>query len=604
MVHSPRCLQEISLNDKNIQFYTDNANSLIAQYDQVHFESVHKDWLSHIPAQGMVLDVGAGSGRDARYLSEKGLSIVAVEPAAKLLEAAKANSGNHNIHWLRDNLPELNHVFALQVKFDLILLSAVWMHIAPSSRERTFRKLSSLLKPNGKMVISLRHGECRDERTMHPVSASELAQYASQFGLTCQLLTKNRQADQLGRNEVSWETVLLTLPDDGTGAFPLIRNIVVNDSKSSTYKLALLRTLLRIADGHPGAVIDRTEQHVCLPLGLVALYWLKLYKPLVDQYDMQQSSSNTKGLGFIKPAGWSQLTAFANNDFYIGAHYPQASVASAVSQTLKDIARTIKDMPAKYITLPGTYDAVFHVDTARTIREMPARYTTLPEASDTVFNVDLARRQPAMDGLILDFDFLKSFGNFYVPKHIWDALIRYSVWIEPALINEWAALMAGYGKNRERQFSKLDYLNALTWDDPERTTVRVRTRVNNLLSKEAVSCCWSGKPLRTIDYAIDHAFPFSRWPNNDLWNLLPAKTTINAQKSDRLPSRIRLSKSKELILHWWQQAWDDNKAEFFTQAAFALPSIQPHNQNYDDVFEAMSLQRDRIKDFQQLEDWG
>ncbi len=125
-----------------------------------------------------------------------------------------------------------------------------------------------------------------------------------------------------------------------------------------------------------------------------------------------------------------------------------------------------------------------------------------------------------------------------------------------------------------------------------------------MLAREEVNCCWSGKPLRGAKYAIDHAFPFVRWPNNDLWNLLPARAVINLQKSDKLPSRVKLSQSKELILHWWQQAWHDNKTEFFTQASFALPSIQPHSENYEDVFEAMSLQRDRIKDFQQLEDWG
>jgi hypothetical protein len=428
------------------------------------------------------------------------------------------------------------------------------------------------------MVISLRHGECRDERIMHLVSASELAQYAGQFGLTYQLLTHSKQADQLGRKEISWETILLTLPDDGTGAFLLIRNIVVNDSKSSTYKLALLRTLLRIADGHPGAVIEQTDQHIRLPLGLVALYWLKLYKPLVDQYDMQQNSSNTKGLGFIKSAGWSQLTSVSNNDFYIGAYYPQTSMASAVSQTLKDIARTIKDMPAKYTTLPGT--------------------------SDAVFKVEITRSQQCNQDLTLDFDYLKSLGSVYVPKHIWDSLTRYCVWIEPALINEWASLMAGYGQNKKKPLSKLDYLNALTWDDPQRTTVRVRNKVNTLLSKESVICCWSGSQLRIVDYAIDHAFPFSRWPNNDLWNLLPAKTAVNSQKSDKLPSRIKLSRSKDLILHWWQQAWEDNKPEFFTQARFALPSLTTNRASFDDVFDAMSLQRDRIKDFQQLEDWG
>jgi hypothetical protein len=35
----------------------------------------------------------------------------------------------------------------------------------------------------------------------------------------------------------------LRLPDDGTGALPLLRHIIFNDDKSSTYKLALLRVL-------------------------------------------------------------------------------------------------------------------------------------------------------------------------------------------------------------------------------------------------------------------------------------------------------------------------------------------------------------------------
>jgi len=35
----------------------------------------------------------------------------------------------------------------------------------------------------------------------------------------------------------------------------------------------------------------------------------------------------------------------------------------------------------------------------------------------------------------------------------------------------------------------------------------------------------------------------------------------------------------------------------------ALPSLRPNNTNFDDVFEAFALQRDRIKALQQLEDW-
>ena len=150
----------------NIQFYSKNADKLASQYDSVAFESIHSEWLSVIPKDGMVLDVGAGSGRDARYYAEKGLSVVAVEPATELLNKAKKNSVGYNIHWLDDRLPELKQVIALQVKFDLIVLSAVWMHVPSNDRERVYRKLSSLLKPNGKLVISLRHGKCDDERTM------------------------------------------------------------------------------------------------------------------------------------------------------------------------------------------------------------------------------------------------------------------------------------------------------------------------------------------------------------------------------------------------------------------------------------------------------
>ncbi len=251
---------------------------------------------------------------------------------------------------------------------------------------------------------------------MYDVSADELAQFASQFGLTYRLLTNEQSADALGRDDVTWQTVMLTLPDNGTGAFPLIRNIVVNDSKSSTYKVGLLRSLLRIAEGHPGAVIEQTNEHVVLPVGLVALYWLKLYKPLVDQFGMQQNSNSSKGLGFITENGWRRLTSYTSNHFYIGAFYSDMDVVKGLHRALMKISSTIEKMPVGHIKVPGTKESVFQVELNKNIR-------------------------PKTD-LLLDFSFLSSLGKFYVPVHIWDSLTQFSVWIEPALINEWSSLMA------------------------------------------------------------------------------------------------------------------------------------------------------------------
>ena len=562
---------------ENIHFYTKNAEKLTEQYNSVAFENVHQDWLTAIPEKGFVLDIGAGSGRDARFLAAKGLSVVAVEPAEGIRERAQQYTINQSVHWLDDKLPELRQVFSLQTKFDLILLSAVWMHIVPSERERCIRKLGSLLKANGKIVISLRHGDFHDERTMYPVSADEIAGFARKFGLSFQLLSEQHNADELGRNNVHWQTVLLTLPDDGSGAFPLLRNIIVNDSKSSTYKVALLRTLLRIAEGHPGAVRERTREHVVLPLGLVALYWVKLFKPLVDHFKIPQSRNINQGLDFVKDGGWNALSSFTANDFYIGAMYLKPDVAQGVYKTLKDAAATIRKMPVRHTTLPGSREGVFLAEIRR---------TTKPTSS-----------------LVLDADFLASLGHFYVPVNIWDSLTRFSVWIEPSRVNEWVGLMQSYIKNTSAPLSKADLLSALSWEDPRRTTTRVRNRVNELLQTDSVNCCWSGKNLKAENYAVDHAMPFARWPNNDLWNLLPTKKQINANKSDKLPSALRMFNSKEDIQHWWQQAWSHSTEEFFIQANLSLPNLKASNRSFSDVFEAMTMQRDRIKDFQQLEEW-
>ncbi|WP_462147032.1 hypothetical protein [Pseudoalteromonas gelatinilytica] len=85
--------------------------------------------------------------------------------------------------------------------------------------------------------------------------------------------------------------------------------------------------------------------------------------------------------------------------------------------------------------------------------------------------------------------------------------------------------------------------------------------------------------------------------------MLTSKTKVNAPKSDNLPTGLKLVESREFIIHWWKQGWQHNQTEFFSQANLALPNLKPDNSNFDDVFETFALQRGRIKDFQQLEDW-
>jgi len=195
-----------------------------------------------------ILDIGAGSGRDAKYLAElaatthnekNNIKILAAEPAKELSLIGQKTTQGLNVKWLEDSLPTLSNVTQQKVSFDLILLSAVWMHIPPSDRACSIRKLANLLKPGGKLVISLRHGQTDEEckqRKMHHVCADELKQLATGVGLFTKLETQ-KEDDKLNRPHVTWQTVVLQMPDDGTGAFPFIRHVAINDGKSATQSL-------------------------------------------------------------------------------------------------------------------------------------------------------------------------------------------------------------------------------------------------------------------------------------------------------------------------------------------------------------------------------
>lgn len=243
---------------------------------------VHNWLLYRLPEQHdtTVLDIGAGSGRDAAWLAGRGHEVVAVEPAQGLLREGRRRHPHPRIRWLSDRLPDLAAVNRLGVSFDVILLSAVWMHVPPSAR--AFRKLTTLLKPGGLLAMTLRQGPVEKNRNMYTVSVDEVRRLAREHGASVEAVSESLA--RMGRGDVSWSEIAIRLPDDGTGALPLLRHIILNDDKSSTYKLAFLRCLCRIADGANGMARYDSDEHVDLPFGLVALTWIRAFQPLIAHW--------------------------------------------------------------------------------------------------------------------------------------------------------------------------------------------------------------------------------------------------------------------------------------------------------------------------------
>ena len=571
-----------TLSDE-IAWYDAHAETLADRYEEVSPGSLY-DWLRDLlPSKpATVLDVGAGIGRDANWLAYKGHKVVAVEPASKLRTMARERNDAPGIQWISDSLPGLRATFRTGLSFDVILANAVWMHVASSDRARAFRKLITLLKPGGVLAITLRRGPTEAGRTVHPVSAAEIKRLARDHGAFVE--RENTADDLLGRREIRWEQLAIRLPDDGTGALPLLRHVILNDDKSSTYKLGLLRVLCRIADSAGGLASPVDDEHVAIPMGLVALTWIRLYKPLLAA-NLPQSPQNHRGgvrLGFAKEA-FGRLTDLSHRDLRVGLRLTGES-GRALHRALRDVAATVRRMPAHYMTYPNGQEPILPVETAP------------------------AARYPGVAWL--DERYLASFGTMRVPIHLWLAAQRFAAWIEPAIVAEWKRVTRSYAERQGRRLDDTRLSAAMTWADPARDVSSARAQAERLLAEQPLHCVWSGKRLSVDKLDIDHCFPWAAWPCGDLWNLLPTHRTVNQrEKGDRLPSDRLLRAAQDRILGWWQDAYwaDPNHAlaeRFMLEAAVSLPGVPAAETDLDGCYSALELQRLRLSQNQQVPEWS
>ena len=118
---------------------------------------------------------------------------------------------------------------------------------------------------------------------------------------------------------------------------PLLRHVI--SIRVQHTKLALLHTLCRVADGAAGFARDHDDEFATVPLGLVALTWVRLFTPLLRS-GLPQSPSNVgyERLGFVKEA-FRKLTDVSHLDLRVGMVF-SGELGAALHQSLKDAAET------------------------------------------------------------------------------------------------------------------------------------------------------------------------------------------------------------------------------------------------------------------------
>jgi 2-polyprenyl-3-methyl-5-hydroxy-6-metoxy-1,4-benzoquinol methylase len=98
--------------------------------------------------------------------------VTAVEPTAELRVRAIKLHTSPRIEWLDDSLPELSRVSKRDRAFDVVMLTAVWMHLDEQQRRRAMVRVAALVRPGGLMTLSLRHGLVPAGRRMFEVAVA------------------------------------------------------------------------------------------------------------------------------------------------------------------------------------------------------------------------------------------------------------------------------------------------------------------------------------------------------------------------------------------------------------------------------------------------
>lgn len=189
--------------------YATEAPALLKQYEALDFATVHRRILHLLPAlPAHVLDIGAGTGRDAAALAALGHGVVAVEPTTELRAQAALLHPSPAITWVDDSLPELA---AVTGRFALVLLTAVWMHLDAAQRARAMPRVAALVAPGGSLAMTLRHGPVPPGRRMFDVRASETMELAAAAGLGLTLLLEDEVGAET-RPGITWTRLAFTRP--------------------------------------------------------------------------------------------------------------------------------------------------------------------------------------------------------------------------------------------------------------------------------------------------------------------------------------------------------------------------------------------------------
>lgn len=190
--------------------YSESIEEYILASQKTPFEVLHKDFLPFIPSsKSKIIDLGAGFGRDAFELSQRGHSVLAVEPLADFRKVGQEMYSSENILWVDDSLPHLKRLEKHYESFDFALSSGVWHHLNTQDQLTAIERVSGLIKPGGILALLLRNGPSGLDTHIFPTDADSIANCAINSGFELKLELRDQPSLLKNKENVKWTRLVL-----------------------------------------------------------------------------------------------------------------------------------------------------------------------------------------------------------------------------------------------------------------------------------------------------------------------------------------------------------------------------------------------------------
>lgn len=133
--------------------YDANAERWCAGRD-ADFWAAERELFRRLVPRGRVLDIGSGSGRDARLLNAAGYEVVGVDVSASLLRVAAASCPEAEFR-----LASMYELPFGDGSFDGVWMAASLLHAPKSRAGRALGEVRRVLRPGGAAFIAVKRGD-------------------------------------------------------------------------------------------------------------------------------------------------------------------------------------------------------------------------------------------------------------------------------------------------------------------------------------------------------------------------------------------------------------------------------------------------------------